>query len=156
MAEPLFLGVDGGGTGCRARLETADGVVLGTGRSGPASMRFGFAAALYSVMTAAQQAVRESGLGDEAYSRIHAGVGLAGTGIRGARRALEDWEHPFASAWFEGDGYMALLAGRPYASAAMASLSPMKAAAPTSASTPCVSPCARWTDGTTPRPSPRR
>ena len=109
MAEPLFLGVDGGGTGCRARLETAEGVVLGTGRSGPASMRFGFAAALYSVMTAAQQAVRESGLGGEAYSRIHAGVGLAGTGIRGARRALEDWEHPFASAWFEGDGYMALL-----------------------------------------------
>ncbi len=109
MADPLFLGVDGGGTGCRARLETADGRVLGTGKSGPASMRFGFAAALYAVMTAAQQAIRESGLGEEAYARIHAGIGLAGTGIRGARRALEDWEHPFANAWFEGDGYMALL-----------------------------------------------
>jgi len=109
MAEPLFLGVDGGGTGCRARLETADGKVLGTGRSGPASMRFGFAAALYSIMTAAQQAVRESGLGEAAYARIHAGIGLAGTGTRGARRALDDWEHPFASACFEGDGYMALL-----------------------------------------------
>lgn len=109
MADPLFLGVDGGGTGCRARLETADGKVLGTGRSGPASMRFGFAAALYSIMTAAQQAVRESGLGEAAYARIHAGIGLAGTGTRGARRALDDWEHPFASACFEGDGYMALL-----------------------------------------------
>lgn len=107
--EPLFLGIDGGGTGCRARLETADGEILGTGRSGPASMRFGFAAALYSVMTAAQQAVREAGLGEADYGRIHAGIGLAGTGIRGARRALEDWEHPFANAWFEGDGYTALL-----------------------------------------------
>jgi glucosamine kinase len=109
MADPLFLGVDGGGTGCRARLETADGKVLGQGRSGPASMRFGFAAAFYSIMTAAQQAVRESGLGEAAYGRIHAGIGLAGTGPRGARRALDDWEHPFASACFEGDGYMALL-----------------------------------------------
>ena len=109
MADPLFLGVDGGGTGCRARLETADGKVLGQGRSGPASMRFGFAAAFYSIITAAQQAVRESGLGEAAYPRIHAGIGLAGTGTRGARRALDNWEHPFASACFEGDGYMALL-----------------------------------------------
>lgn len=109
MAEPLFLGVDGGGTGCRARLESADGRVLGRGEAGPASMRFGFQAALYSIMTAAQQAVRESGLGDDAMARIHAGIGLAGTGMRGARRALEDWEHPFAHAWFEGDGYLALL-----------------------------------------------
>lgn len=109
MTEPLFLGVDGGGTGCRARLETAGGEVLGRGEAGPASMRFGFTAALYSITTAAQHAVRESGLGDEAFKRIHAGIGLAGTGMRGARRALEDWDHPFASACFEGDGYLALL-----------------------------------------------
>lgn len=109
MAGPLYLGVDGGGTGCRARLETAAGEVLGRGQSGPASMRFGFETARYAIVTAALQAVRESGLGDEALSRIHAGIGLAGTGIRGARRALEEWQHPFASAWFEGDGYTAWL-----------------------------------------------
>ncbi|TIW90699.1 MAG: N-acetylglucosamine kinase, partial [Mesorhizobium sp.] len=28
-AKHYFLGVDGGGTGCRARIEDADGTVLG-------------------------------------------------------------------------------------------------------------------------------
>ncbi|MFD1331301.1 N-acetylglucosamine kinase, partial [Methylopila musalis] len=32
----LFLGVDGGGTRCRARLADAGGRVLGEGLSGPA------------------------------------------------------------------------------------------------------------------------
>jgi glucosamine kinase len=109
LGVPLFLGVDGGGTRCRARLETADGKVLGTGLSGPASMRFGFATARHAILTAAREAVREAGLPDEAFDHIHAGIGLAGTGVRGARRALEAWDHPFASAWFEGDGYLAWL-----------------------------------------------
>ena len=37
----LYLGVDGGGTGCRCRLETAAGEVLGSGIAGPASLRLG-------------------------------------------------------------------------------------------------------------------
>mgnify|MGYP000137192834 CR=1 FL=1 len=51
MAETLYLGVDGGGTRCRARLETADGRVLGQGVSGPASMRFGIQAASASILS---------------------------------------------------------------------------------------------------------
>ena len=35
--DPLFVGVDGGGTGCRARIEDSTGRVLGTGIAGPAS-----------------------------------------------------------------------------------------------------------------------
>ena len=35
----LFAGVDGGGTGCRARIEDAEGRVLGTGIAGPATLR---------------------------------------------------------------------------------------------------------------------
>jgi hypothetical protein len=37
----LFIGVDGGGTGCRARIEDAEGRVLGTGIAGPAAVRLG-------------------------------------------------------------------------------------------------------------------
>jgi len=35
--DPLFIGVDGGGTGCRARIEDAQGCLLGTGIAGPAA-----------------------------------------------------------------------------------------------------------------------
>ena len=109
MAEPLFLGVDGGGTRCRARLETADGNVLGRGIAGPASMRFGLELVRDSIMGATRQAMKEAGLDETALGDIYAGIGLAGTGHPGAREALESWPHPFAGAWFEGDGYTAYL-----------------------------------------------
>lgn len=109
MTEALYLGVDGGGTRCRARLETADGRVLGNGVSGPASMRFGIQAASESILAATREALQHAGLGEDALSRTHAGIGLAGTGHIGARQALETWRHPFANAWFEGDGYLAWL-----------------------------------------------
>lgn len=109
MTAAYYLGVDGGGTRCRARLETADGKVLGRGLSGPASMRFGFEAARESIMAATRQALTEAGLDESALAQTYAGIGLAGTGQLGARAALEAWEHPFAAAWFEGDGYLAYL-----------------------------------------------
>lgn len=109
MTETLFLGVDGGGTRCRARLETADGRVLGQGVSGPASMRFGIQAASASILGAAREALAHAGMDESALGRIYAGIGLAGTGQIGARQALQAWQHPFAKAWFEGDGYLAWL-----------------------------------------------
>lgn len=109
MTATYYLGVDGGGTRCRARLETADGKVLGCGLSGPASMRFGFEAARESIMAATRQALTEAGLDEGALAQTFAGIGLAGTGQLGARAALEAWKHPFAGAWFEGDGYLAYL-----------------------------------------------
>jgi glucosamine kinase len=109
MGEPLFLGIDGGGTRCRARLETADGAVLGRGLAGPASMRFGLELVRDSILAATRQALREAGLGEAQLLDIYAGIGLAGTGHVGAREALESWTHPFAGAWFEGDGYTAYL-----------------------------------------------
>jgi len=66
MTDALFLGVDGGGTRCRARLETADGRVLGQGVSGPASMRFGIQAASASILGAAREALAQAGLNEEA------------------------------------------------------------------------------------------
>jgi glucosamine kinase len=109
MTEPLYLGVDGGGTRCRARLETADGRVLGQGVSGPATMRLGIQAASASILGAAREAFTQAGLGDDMLKHSRAGIGLAGTGHLGARQALEAWKHPFEKAWYEGDGYIAWL-----------------------------------------------
>ena len=49
---PFFVGVDGGGTGCRARIEDAAGRVLGSGIAGPAALRFGIENALGEVQNA--------------------------------------------------------------------------------------------------------
>ena len=60
-------------------------------------------------MAATRQALAEAGLTEDALANTYAGIGLAGTGQIGAREALEAWKHPFAGAWFEGDGYLAWL-----------------------------------------------
>ncbi|TPK42413.1 N-acetylglucosamine kinase [Mesorhizobium sp. B2-5-4] len=104
-----FLGVDGGGTGCRARLEDAQGMVLGQGLSGPATTRLGIEAALGSIAKAYGAAIDEAGFAPAETVRIHAGIGLAGIGRKGALEALRAIAHPFASIDFVSDGVGACL-----------------------------------------------
>jgi len=104
-----FLGVDGGGTGCRARIEDAAGTILGQGLSGPATTRLGIEQAWASIARAFDAAIEEAGLGASDIEHIHAGVGLAGIGRKGALAALRAIEHPFASIDFVSDGEGACL-----------------------------------------------
>ncbi|MQB44727.1 N-acetylglucosamine kinase [Rhizobium sp. ICMP 5592] len=104
-----FLGIDGGGTGCRARIEGADGSVLGQGLSGPATTRLGIEEAWASIARAFGAAIEEAGLGPDEIARVHAGVGLAGIGRKGALEALRAIKHPFASIDFISDGEGACL-----------------------------------------------
>lgn len=105
----LRLGVDGGGTGCRARVETAEGEVLGQGLAGPATTRLGIEQAWASVKTAMEAAIAEAELRPEDIAGIVAGVGLAGVGRKGALEALRVLPHPFASIVFISDGLAACL-----------------------------------------------
>jgi len=104
-----LLGVDGGGTGCRARIEDADGNVLGQGLSGPATTRLGIDAAWASIAKAFGAAIAEAGFGPTEIARTHAGIGLAGIGRKGALEALRAIAHPFASIDFVSDGVGACL-----------------------------------------------
>ncbi|MGY5810463.1 BadF/BadG/BcrA/BcrD ATPase family protein [Rhizobium sp. LEGMi198b] len=104
-----FLGIDGGGTGCRARIEDAAGAVLGQGLSGPATTRLGIAEAWASITRAFEAAIEEAGLSPSDIVRVHAGVGLAGIGRKGALEALRAIKHPFASIDFVSDGEGACL-----------------------------------------------
>jgi len=104
-----FLGVDGGGTGCRARIEDAQGNLMGQGLSGPASTRLGIDAAWASIAKAFGAAIEEAGFGPTEIARIRAGFGLAGIGRKGALEALRAIAHPFASIDFVSDGVGACL-----------------------------------------------
>jgi len=109
MSGRLFLGVDGGGTGCRARIEDADGNVLGQGLSGPATTRLGIENAWASITRAFEAAIEEAGLSRQDCADMQAGVGLAGIGRKGALDALQAVPHPFAGIAFTSDGMGACL-----------------------------------------------
>ena len=109
MSAQLFIGVDGGGTGCRARVEDAEGNVLGSGISGPATTRLGLDKAMASIQAAIDAAVAEAGLSAAGLAGIHAGIGLAGIGRKGAYEALTALPHPYASLSFASDGLIACI-----------------------------------------------
>ncbi|MEM5583815.1 MULTISPECIES: BadF/BadG/BcrA/BcrD ATPase family protein [unclassified Roseibium] len=103
------MAVDGGGTGCRARLETADGTVLGRGLAGPAATRIGFEASWEAIRTAYSNAFSEAGMSPAEAPPVHAGIGVAGFKRPGAAQALAAQPHPFASLQFAGDSQIACL-----------------------------------------------
>ena len=106
---PLFVGVDGGGTGCRARIQDADGSLLGTGIAGPAALRLGIDRALTEVEKACHSAIHEAGLDSNALNSVHAAVGLAGVGRKGALEQLTLRQHPFSSVVYVNDATIACI-----------------------------------------------
>jgi glucosamine kinase len=109
QSDPLFVGVDGGGTGCRARIEDAKGCLLGTGIAGPAALRIGVDRALAEVEKACRVALEEAGLGSDALSSVYAGVGLAGVGRKGVLEQLVLRPHPFRSVIYAHDATIACI-----------------------------------------------
>ena len=105
----LFVGVDGGGTGCRARIEDAEGSLLGTGIAGPAALRIGVDRALAEVEKACRVALEEAGLGPNVLGSVHASVGLAGIGRKGVLEQLELRPHPFRSVIYAHDATIACI-----------------------------------------------
>jgi len=108
MAEELFIGVDGGGTRCMARLRDASGRLLGEGRAGAANARLR-EAAQREVMKACRGAIAAAGLHEADMSRIHVGYGLAGTQQDEDRQSVLDWPNPFASLEVDTDAYASWL-----------------------------------------------
>jgi glucosamine kinase len=105
----FYIGVDGGGTGCRARIEDAAGRALGQGAAGPATTRIGAEKAMQAVRSASTAAAVDAGLLPDALARASAGVGLAGMDRKGARDALLGCPHPFRNVVYASDASIACL-----------------------------------------------
>jgi glucosamine kinase len=52
-----YLGIDGGGTRCRARLQDDNGHTIGEGKSGPANIRLGLDTSWGNIMAAIDSAL---------------------------------------------------------------------------------------------------
>ena len=105
----LLVGVDGGGTGCRARIADTDGCVLGTGIAGPAAVRLGIDSSLAAVESACRAAAAEAGLQPDALAEMDAGVGLAGIGRKGVLEEIVARPHPFRSVIYVNDANIACI-----------------------------------------------
>ncbi len=106
---PLFLGIDGGGSGCRVRLCNQAGDVLGQGAAGAANTLLGLDKVFDEIGQASRQALAQANLPNDIIGKLHVGAGLAGLSLARERAALADYSHPFATFRAETDAYAACL-----------------------------------------------
>ena len=106
----LYLGIDGGGTGCLAAVADAAGRVLGHGHAGPANIASDPEAARLNILAATHDALGNAvGTGSVAAElpRLWAGLGLAGANAAGAAGRLK-LALPFARTRVETDAIAAV------------------------------------------------
>ncbi|MBN9219027.1 MAG: N-acetylglucosamine kinase [Mesorhizobium sp.] len=117
----FVLGIDGGGTSCRAALATADGIVMGRAKSGAANIRTDLTGARSNIVEAARQAFVAAGQDPGLIPQTPAILGLAGANVGTYRQQLKailpfstsrvetDAEIALEGAVGSGDGAMAIL-----------------------------------------------
>lgn len=102
-----ILGIDGGGTSCRAAVARPDGIILGRGKSGAANILTDPNNAIISITEAAKAAYREAGLDEAGINGASAFLGLAGTNVGDLTRYVHD-RLPFQHTDIDSDGLIAL------------------------------------------------
>jgi glucosamine kinase len=107
MYDPLLLGIDGGGTQCRARLCTLAGETIGRGIAGPANIRFGLRESFTAILDATSQSLAMAGLPRQDERRIFACLALAGATEPDGLAAARGYRHPFAGVMITSDVHAA-------------------------------------------------
>lgn len=109
LDQSFFLGIDGGGTKCKARLENARGDLLGEVITGPANAARDLQGTINAIEEACQLLQQDLGHANLRLANVHAGIGLAGVNIPSVREQVLDWQHPFASMQLATDLHIACL-----------------------------------------------
>ncbi len=105
----LLLGVDGGGTTCRARLCTFSGEVLGEAATGPANLRLGLQESFAEILAASTQCLSQAGLPRSYLGKVVACLALAGASEPSYLAAAQSYPHPFRRAMVTTDAHAACL-----------------------------------------------
>lgn len=106
-SEPTyFLGVDGGGSRCRARIRHRDGTILGEAVGGASNIYQDFRGALATIAATAADAAATAGV---PVDLLHAGLGLAGIVTSVGAEKIEEADLPFASVTADNDAYAACM-----------------------------------------------
>lgn len=105
----LFLGIDGGGSKCKAIVMNENNEILGTGISGPGNPLHGFEQATNSITESANLALIDAGLAHVKLNELNAGVGLAGVNLPVLFKRMQAWQHPFRQMFLAHDLLVACL-----------------------------------------------
>jgi glucosamine kinase len=102
-----LVGIDGGGTSCRAAVADAGGRVLGHGKSGSANIMTAPDTALANIARAARAAFADAGLSEDLVETADAFLGLAGNNAENTVAYITP-RLPFAHTVIDSDGMIAL------------------------------------------------
>ncbi|MGI2194906.1 N-acetylglucosamine kinase [Shewanella baltica] len=107
--QQLFIGVDGGGSKCRATIYCADGTVLGTGVAGRANPLHGLTQTFESIEASTRLALLDAGMNGSDSHLLVAGLGLAGVNVPRLYQDVINWQHPFAAMYVTTDLHTACI-----------------------------------------------
>lgn len=122
VAAAYFLGVDGGGTNCRARVRDADGRLIGEATGGPSNIATDFEVAIANIARVSEAAFADGGVPASRLSQCSACFGLAGANMAGATQRVEAHDWPFQRLRIEHDGIIACVGAHAGENGAIASI----------------------------------
>lgn len=108
-SRPVYIGIDGGGSKCRASIYTEDLVLLGTGVAGRANPLHGLGQAFDSIEHSIQLALSDAGLSSHVAGELVVGAGLAGVNVPSLYQQVSDWQHPFKALYLTSDLHTACI-----------------------------------------------
>lgn len=88
MAE-FSIGIDGGGTSCRAAVTDRTGKILGTGRAGASNILSDLENSRINIVASARQALVDAGLDPELTDKLPVVIGTAGANVGDYGKRLE-------------------------------------------------------------------
>jgi len=104
-----LIGVDGGGTGTRVRIERTDGIELGRGNAGPSGLLHGAGKAWAAVQGAVDSAFADANVAQPALARMAIGLGLAGVHNKQWAAEFVEKNPGFGALKVETDAFCTLL-----------------------------------------------
>lgn len=108
MEKDIFIGVDGGATKSRIRIEDGQGRLLGQSEGGPANIRLSVDNAWKSIYQAVEEALQSHNISlQDKHYRFHAGMGLAGCEVEEAYNEYLKRPHPFTTMLLTSDARVA-------------------------------------------------
>ncbi len=103
----FLIGVDGGGTSCRAAVAQLDGTIMGRAQSGSSNITSNLEGATVNILDAVQNAISAAGLPADSVKQAAAFLGLAGANVGDFSERLSA-SLPFALHQVGGDAPIAL------------------------------------------------
>ncbi|MGF1732669.1 BadF/BadG/BcrA/BcrD ATPase family protein [Photobacterium kasasachensis] len=104
-----YVGVDGGGTSCRARICDLEGHCLGEAKTGSANIMLGGSVAMASIQDAIATAASLANLTEADYGSMSVGLALAGAEQKESWHEFMALPHPYGAVTLNTDAYGACL-----------------------------------------------